>query len=539
MSKKIKYIFLVSIVILLGLCTKSQARITATDPTVTSGKDETITITINSQEPVASGSISVSSNGGLEFVKVTGGTANGSKVAFAQAENKTSGLATYTFKVPNVTSTTTYKVTFASKDMANENGETISASSATSTVTVKAKEQTPSNPPTTTTTNNGGGTTTQSKEPTFTKVNETVYVTKKVNVRQSYSTSSKSLATLEVGTSLTRTGKGSNGWSRVTYNGKEAYVNASYLSTKKPEEKPEEKPAEEETPTEKSSNVALKSLKVTPGELSPAFAKETTSYDMQVEQSVTEVTIEALAEDEKAKVEVTGNKDLQLGDNTVTITVTAEDETTRTYTITVLRGESVEKPQLMLVSTGNGKFNPTFQSDVYSYELTLTENVSKLDLTITTLDDNTKYEVVGNEKLQDGSVVKIIVYTGEKNADGSNQTEYVIKIKKEGMAPASIFEEIDQTTLIVIATIVLVVIAIVALCVARHFSPKDKKKKPEEGDFGAFDGLSGTKTKADKEDEDFDFMNRNFSKMNDDFNSKNDDFGFGGDNKPPRGKRFM
>ncbi len=245
MSKKVKYIFLVSMFILLGLCTKSQARITASDPTVTSGEKDTVTITINSQEAVASGSISVGSTGELEFVKVTGGTAKGSTVAFAQAENKTTGLATYTFKVPTVTSTTTYKVTFTSKDMADENGTPIGGSSATSTVTVKAKEQ--PKPPTTNNNNNGGSSNSDKpKEPTFTKVNETVYVTKKVNVRQSYSTSSKSLGTLEVGTSLTRTGKGSNGWSRVTYNGKEAYINASYLSTKKPEEKPAE-----ETPTEK------------------------------------------------------------------------------------------------------------------------------------------------------------------------------------------------------------------------------------------------------------------------------------------------
>jgi len=269
MSKKVKYIFLVSMFILLGLCTKSQARITASDPTVTSGEKDTVTITINSQEAVASGSISVGSTGGLEFVKVTGGTAKGSTVAFAQAENKTAGIATYTFKVPTVTSTTTYKVTFSSKDMADENGAPVSGSSATSTVTVKAKEQ--PKPPTTN--NNGGSSNNNEKEPTFTKVNETVYVTKKVNVRQSYSTSSKSLGTLEVGTSLTRTGKGSNGWSRVTYNGKEAYINASYLSTKKPEEKPAE-----ETPTEKSNNKALKSLTVAPGELTPAFDAETRNY---------------------------------------------------------------------------------------------------------------------------------------------------------------------------------------------------------------------------------------------------------------------
>ncbi len=528
MSKKVKYIFLVSMFILLGLCTKSQARITASDPTVTSGEKDTVTITINSQEAVASGSISVGSTGGLEFVKVTGGTAKGSTVAFAQAENKTAGIATYTFKVPTVTSTTTYKVTFSSKDMADENGAPVSGSSATSTVTVKAKEQ--PKPPTTN--NNGGSSNNNEKEPTFTKVNETVYVTKKVNVRQSYSTSSKSLGTLEVGTSLTRTGKGSNGWSRVTYNGKEAYINASYLSTKKPEEKPAE-----ETPTEKSNNKALKSLTVAPGELTPAFDAETTKYNMQVEQGITEVTIEALAEDEKAKIEVAGNKELKLGENTVTIKVTAEDETVRTYTIIVLRGEVVKAPQLSLLSVKSGKLNPIFQSDVHSYELELTEDLSKIDMDLMTVGNDAKFEVIGNENLKDGSVIKIIVYTGEKDADGSVQTEYQIKIKKNATAAATtnIFGDIDQKTLIVVATIIIVTAGIIALFVARYFTTKgNKKETPEEGDFGVFDGLSGVKN---KEDNDYEEMRRRLANQ-DDLNPKEDDLDFDGDKKP-RGKRFM
>ena len=75
MTKKIKFILLFSFIIILGLCTKSQARITTSDPTVSSGG--TATITINSQESVASGAIDVVSNGGLTFVSASGGVNNG------------------------------------------------------------------------------------------------------------------------------------------------------------------------------------------------------------------------------------------------------------------------------------------------------------------------------------------------------------------------------------------------------------------------------------------------------------------------------
>ena len=86
MIKKIKFIFIFGILILIGLCTSSQARIITTDPTVYSG--ETATITISSQEPVANGAIDVTSNGGLTLESVTGGTVNGTLVAFARVRTK-------------------------------------------------------------------------------------------------------------------------------------------------------------------------------------------------------------------------------------------------------------------------------------------------------------------------------------------------------------------------------------------------------------------------------------------------------------------
>ncbi len=252
---------------------------------------------------------------------------------------------------------------------------------------------------------------------------------------------------------------------------------------------------------------------------------------MQVEQGITEVTIEALAEDEKAKIEVAGNKELKLGENTVTIKVTAEDETVRTYTIIVLRGEAVKAPQLSLLSVKSGKLNPIFQSDVHSYELELTEDLSKIDMDLMTVGNDAKFEVIGNENLKDGSVIKIIVYTGEKDADGSVQTEYQIKIKKNVTAAATtnIFGDIDQKTLIVVATIIIVTAGIIALFVARYFTTKgNKKETPEEGDFGVFDGLSGVKN---KEDNDYEEMRRRLANQ-DDLNPKEDDLDFDGDKKP-------
>ena len=75
---------------------------------------------------------------------------------------------------------------------------------------------------------------TESPVETFVDVVETVYAVSTVNVRTEPNTDALIIGSLSYGESVQRTGIGNKGWSRVTYNGVEAYVYASYLSTTSP-----------------------------------------------------------------------------------------------------------------------------------------------------------------------------------------------------------------------------------------------------------------------------------------------------------------
>lgn len=175
--------------------------------------------------------------------------------------------------------------------------------------------------------------------PTFQNVNQTVYATTEVNVRASYSTSSNKIGSLPKGQSVTRTGIGNNGWSKVTFNGQTGYINSSYLTTTKPAEEPTTEPsAEPSTPPEETTNDAkLKSLSIVGVELTPEFNPDVTSYSANIGEEVTEVEVVAEVNNEKTKYEIAGNKELKDGENTVTITVTAEDGTVTTYEIKLLK----------------------------------------------------------------------------------------------------------------------------------------------------------------------------------------------------------
>lgn len=86
-----------------------------------------------------------------------------------------------------------------------------------------------------------------------------------------------------------------------------------------------------------SGNNNLSSLSISPGTLSPGFSASTTSYSASVSNSTTSVAVSATAADGKARVAVWGNTGLDVGNNTVTVQVTAENGSKKTYTITVNR----------------------------------------------------------------------------------------------------------------------------------------------------------------------------------------------------------
>lgn len=88
----------------------------------------------------------------------------------------------------------------------------------------------------------------------------------------------------------------------------------------------------------KSSNTSLGSLVISAGTLSPEFSAATKDYTATVDYSCSSLAVTANPADSKASVtSVTGNDSLEVGENTVSVVVTAEDGSTSTYNIVVTR----------------------------------------------------------------------------------------------------------------------------------------------------------------------------------------------------------
>lgn len=443
-------IFLI-VFLTLVLCGISNFSYGALSYSITSGISsieigKTYTITVKATGLTGRFNISHSSNVSVNCSSVW--VENGVADTTIKVTAKSAGKATVTFSPESIASAST--------------GELVSLSSKTDTVTVKAASSSSSSDTTTT-------------KPTFTSTNKTVYATGDINLRSSWSTSS-SATPISKGTAMTLTGTSSktvNGyvWYRVSYNGTTKYVASSLVTTTKPTTTTDDKKDDNDAESDnKTGSVNLKSLTVTPTGLSPAFATGTTEYTMTVGSNIDEIDVKAVAEDEKASVDITGNTDLKIGTNKITITVTASDKTTKTYHITVTK-EDKKQLQLSELLVEGLPLTPEFDSNIYEYTLELDRSdVSEVNITATPSKESAEVEIVGNTDLQPGeNVITILV----KSADGEEITTYQITVTLPKVADVVQDNNQNMYVYIGIGACVLIVLIIIIAIIRKHRHQED------------------------------------------------------------------
>lgn len=94
------------------------------------------------------------------------------------------------------------------------------------------------------------------------------------------------------------------------------------------------------SPATYSKDATLKSLKISPGTLTPAFSASVDQYTAEVDANTTDLVVNAVAANAGAHVTLQGEKGLKAGENQVVVKVTAEDgQTVKNYTIKVTKPE--------------------------------------------------------------------------------------------------------------------------------------------------------------------------------------------------------
>jgi hypothetical protein len=204
--------------------------------------------------------------------------------------------------------------------------------------------------------------------------------------------------------------------------------------------------------TRVSNDATLSNLIISSGTLTPSFASGTLTYTASVANSVASVTVTPTVTEAHASVTVnstpvtsgspSGNINLNVGNTTITVEVTAQDTTTKqVYTITVTRAQSSDA-SLSNLTISSGTLTPAFSSNNYSYSANVSNAVTSVTVTPTVHDSTATVRVnsisvasgqpSGNINLNVGSNTITVMVTAQ---DGTTQQPYSITVNKA--APSS------------------------------------------------------------------------------------------------------
>ena len=231
----------------------------------------------------------------------------------------------------------------------------------------------------------------------------------------------------------------------------------------------------------KSSNNYLSSISLNVGNLSPEFYRETFEYTVEnLPEDITEIEVNATAEDERANISGLGIISLEPGENRIQIDVTAENKNVREYVLIVNTKDELLEADLRLEELQisqidkNGEFKPLdiqFDKETFEYTVDVDNDIVDLDVNPTIQREGIIVETSGEKNLKDGENIVRVTLTAQNNED--IQTSYIIKVnRKSGIeASANVIKLNEDWKIVVIGVslLILVVEIIAYIWMRKHF----------------------------------------------------------------------
>lgn len=219
-------------------------------------------------------------------------------------------------------------------------------------------------------------------------------------------------------------------------NGDGNAVDVSGSANVKVNEKPQETPVTPPTPTtpstptvntppaQKNNDATLKNIELSNGTIE--FSNDKDTYDVSVGYDIPSIEVKGILNDNKASVKLEGDTNLKEGENIIKLIVTAEDgTTTKTYTLNIKRENKILSKNNNIKKLTINNYDINFNKNKKEYDLII-NNEDNLTINVELEDEFAKYDILGNKKLKNKSVIKIKV-----TAEDNSVKEYKINIIKE------------------------------------------------------------------------------------------------------------
>lgn len=182
------------------------------------------------------------------------------------------------------------------------------------------------------------------------------------------------------------------------------------------------------------------------------FSSSKTNYSINVSNDIDSISVDAVAESDKAKVIYPKNLKLNFGENKLLIKVEAEDGSLKEYNIVINRLERKLSSNSSLKELMVDGIEIDFNSKIKSYDLGSIKK-DKLNIKYLPEDKNAKVYIYGNNNISKNDVIVIKVV-----AEDLSVSEYILYVNNLSK---------DKRTIILLSTIAFVLLCSIVLVIIK------------------------------------------------------------------------
>jgi hypothetical protein len=211
-----------------------------------------------------------------------------------------------------------------------------------------------------------------------------------------------------------------------------------------------------------SGNSNLGSLAVSPGTLQPQFNPNTNNYNVSVSNATTSVVVTATTQDANATMTINNQPvqsgqaftvgNLQVGNNTITIRVTAPAGNAENYVVTVNRAAPPSNnANLSNLTVSPGSLSPGFSQSTLNYNVSLPFANSSINVTPTAASGTSTITVNGQSVSSGGTITISNLVVGNNviivrvTAQAGNFQDYVITVNRAAASSNALLQSLTMS----------------------------------------------------------------------------------------------
>ena len=194
------------------------------------------------------------------------------------------------------------------------------------------------------------------------------------------------------------------------------------------------------------NSTQLKSLRLNVEGIVPDFETDIYDYSLTLPEQLKEIKdieVQTIAENENAKIEVSGNKNLKDGLNIINVVVTNQGKS-QEYKIKVTKTQNLEMANTNLenLAIEYAILSPEFNEQITRYNTQVANEINQLNILAIPENEQGKVEILGNNNLNEGNN-KIEIKVTAPN--GFTQRIYEINVYRRNKQEETMYDqEVDK-----------------------------------------------------------------------------------------------